>query len=73
MAVETIAPSVWAAPMPHALMGLHIGTRMTAVRLSDGSLFVHSPITLDGDLKKEIDALGPVGHIVAPSLFHHLL
>jgi hypothetical protein len=45
---------------------------MTVVRLSDGSLFVHSPITLDDDLKRSIDALGPVAHIVAPSLYHHL-
>jgi len=45
---------------------------MTVVRLSDGSLFVHSPIVLDDDLKQQIDALGPVAHIVAPSLYHHL-
>jgi hypothetical protein len=45
---------------------------MTVVRLSDGSLFVHSPIALDDDLKRSIDALGPVAHIVAPSLYHHL-
>lgn len=72
MALEPIAQDVWAAPMPHTLAGLHLGTRMTVVRLSDGSLFVHSPIVLDGDLKQEIDALGPVAHIVAPSLYHHL-
>lgn len=58
--------------MPHVYMGLHIGTRMTIVRLSDGSLFVYSPIRLDDELEAEIDALGPVGHIVAPSLFHHV-
>ena len=72
MALESIAEGVWAAAMPHVYMGLHIGTRMTIVRLSDGSLFVYSPIRLDGELKAEIDALGPVGHIVAPSLFHHV-
>lgn len=58
--------------MPNSFMGLHLGTRMTIVRLSDGSLFVHSPIKLDDDLKRQVDALGPVGHIVAPSLYHHL-
>lgn len=72
VALESIAENVWAAPMPHVYMGLHIGTRMTVVRLSDGSLFVHSPIALDESLKAEIDALGPVGHIVAPNLFHHV-
>ena len=58
--------------MPHSISGLRMGTRMTVVRLSNGSLFVYSPITLDDDLKQSIDALGPVAHIVAPSLYHHL-
>ncbi len=72
MALEQIAQDVWAAPMPHRISGLRMGTRMTVVRLSDGSLFVYSPIILDDDLKRSIDALGPVAHIVAPSLYHHL-
>jgi hypothetical protein len=72
MALESIAPNVWTAPMANSFMGLHLGTRMTIVRLSDGSLFVHSPIKIDDELKKQIDALGPVGHIVAPNLYHHL-
>jgi hypothetical protein len=72
MTLESLAPNVWTAPVPNSFMGLQLGTRMTIVRLSDGSLFVHSPIRLDDDLKRQVDALGPVGHIVAPNLFHHL-
>ena len=72
MALESIAPDVWVASMPNRFMGLHMGTRMTVVRLSDGSLFVYSPIRLDPDLRQELDAIGPVRHIVAPSLYHHL-
>jgi hypothetical protein len=34
------------------------------VRLSDGSLWVHSPVALDGELRAGLDALGPVKHIV---------
>jgi len=45
---------------------------MTVLRLGDGSLLLHSPITLDDSLRSQIDALGPVAHIVAPNLFHHL-
>jgi hypothetical protein len=45
---------------------------MTLVRLSDGGLFVHSPVSLEPALRKEVDALGPVRAVVAPSLFHHL-
>jgi len=45
---------------------------MTVVRLEGGGLFVHSPVSLDEETKRAVDALGPVKAIVAPSLFHHL-
>lgn len=45
---------------------------MTVIRLSDGGLFVHSPVALDPQTRAEIDALGPVRAVVAPSIFHHL-
>jgi hypothetical protein len=45
---------------------------MTVVRLSDGGLFLHSPIRLDGGLRAQLDALGEVRAIVAPNKYHHL-
>lgn len=72
MALESIAPAVWVASMANSFMGLQMGTRMTVVRLTDGSLFVYSPIRLDPGLRRDLDAIGPVRHIVAPSLYHHL-
>jgi hypothetical protein len=39
---------------------------MTVVRLADGGLFIHSPVSLDGALRAAVDALGPVTAIVAP-------
>lgn len=72
MPLESIAQNVWVSPWPHVFGGLHIGCRMSVVRLTDGSLFVFSPIQIDDELKNDIDALGPVAHIVAPSLFHHV-
>lgn len=72
MAVENIATDLWAAAAPQSFFGLHLGTRMTVVRLQDGSLLVHSPIALTPSLKAEVDAIGPVRHIVAPSEAHHL-
>jgi hypothetical protein len=44
---------------------------MTIVRLR-GGLFVHCPAPLSPALRAEVEALGPVLAIVAPSLFHHL-
>jgi hypothetical protein len=66
------AQNIWTALAPHSFIGLHMGTRMTVVRLSSGELLLHSPIPLNGELRAAIDALGPVAHIVCPNLFHHM-
>lgn len=52
--------------------GFHYPTRMAVIRLSDGGLFVWSPVALTDGLKAAVDALGPVRHIVAPNSLHHL-
>jgi hypothetical protein len=70
--LDRLADDVWVASVPHKFLGLHLGTRMTVVRLAAGDLWVHSPIRLTPELRQEVDALGVVGHVVAPSLFHHL-
>ncbi len=70
--LNELAKDLWAAWMPQSFYGLQFGARMTVVRLGDGTLFLHSPIAIDERMKTEIDALGEVGHIVAPNLFHHL-
>ena len=46
--------------------------RAVVVRLADGSLWVHSPIKMTGALRAQVDALGPVKHIVSPNHIHHL-
>ena len=53
------------------LFALPFTTRMTVIRLPEGGLWVHSPTPLDDALKAEIDALGPVAHIVAPNRIHY--
>lgn len=67
------AEAVWTAALPaHRMMGIELGTRMTVVRLPSGELWVHSPIALDAALRADVDALGPVRHVVCPSLYHHV-
>ncbi|MBW3621966.1 MAG: DUF4336 domain-containing protein [Armatimonadetes bacterium] len=61
---------LWEAEMPFHLVGANFGARMTVVRLSGGGLFVHSPIELTPDLKRELDALGRVQEIICPCRFH---
>lgn len=68
-----IAKDLWVAHEPDfRTLGLRLGTRMTAVRLANGEVWVHSPLRLDDELRSELDALGPVRHIVCPNLYHHL-
>lgn len=52
--------------------GFRYPTRMAVMKLPGGGLFVWSPTALSEDLKREVDALGPVGCIIAPNSLHHL-
>ncbi len=52
--------------------GFPYPTRMALARLSDGGLWVWSPIKLSRELEDEVQALGPVRHIVSPNKIHHL-
>lgn len=74
--LETVVPdNVWVARAPFRFMGLvEIGTRMTVLRCGDGhhDLVIHSPIAISPELKAEIDALGTVRYVIAPSLYHHV-
>ena len=64
---------IWTSDGPDvAVAGFHYPTRMAAIRLPDGGLFIWSPIRLTDILRAEVDALGRVRHIVAPNSLHHL-
>jgi len=67
------AAHLWTADHELRLpMGVPFPTRMTVVRLTDGSLALISPIPIDDGLAGELAALGPVRHLIAPNLVHHL-
>lgn len=55
-----------------SVAGFHYPSRMVVIRLSDGSLFILSPIHLSNDLRAQVDAIGRVRHVVAPNSLHHL-
>ena len=66
-----LASDLWVTERPQRFFGIEMGTRMSVVRLADG-LFVHSPVHLDNDTRRALDALGPVRAVVAPNRYHHL-
>src|SRR5215472_8459418 len=71
---RNVAPDLWLAERPFKLpyVRVDIGTRMTIIRLLQGGLLVHSPVKLDAELRRSIDALGETWAIVAPNRLHHL-
>jgi len=71
--LEAFGPSIYLADGPAVpFFGFPYPTRMAVVRLSDGALWIWSPIALNPELADAMDALGPVRHIVSPNKIHHL-
>lgn len=56
--LRKLAENLWVEERTQSFYGLEVGARMTVMRLADGSLFLHSPVTLDPRLCNELDALG---------------
>lgn len=71
--LQFVGPDIWVAEGRYIpFMGMSLGTRMTIVRLGNGSIWLHSPIALTAQLAETIDRLGPISALVAPNKFHHL-
>ncbi len=72
--LRQFGPDIWITdgPIVIAAAGFHYPTRMAVIRLPGASLVVWSPTALHEDLRKEIEALGTVRHLVAPNTLHHV-
>lgn len=71
--LEEFGPSLYSAEGPTvSFFGFPYPTRMAVVRLSDGSVWVWSPVALTEQLAEEVQSIGPVHHIVSPNKLHHL-
>lgn len=70
--LRELAPDLWVTEQPLRFLGIELGTRTTVIRLSNGSLFIHSASRLNADLHHELETKGPVRFVVAPNKFHHL-
>jgi hypothetical protein len=68
---KPLAPDIWVVDSgPIHPGGIELPVRMTIVRLHGGGLWLHSPTQLTDQLAKEVEALGPVEHLVAPNIAH---
>lgn len=77
LTLKPVAEGIWVIDGPIVRMamygaGIPFPTRATVVRLASGGLWVHSPTAeLPASLKAELDALGPVEHLVSANLIHY--
>lgn len=68
---KPVAPDLWIVDSgPIHPGGIELPVRMTIVRLKGGGLWLHSPTQLTEQLAADIEALGPVKHLVAPNIAH---
>jgi hypothetical protein len=71
--LEQAGDSLWIAEGEIvSFYGAPYPTRSAIARLSNGDLWVWSPVKLTGGLRAEVDRLGPVRHLVSPNKLHHL-
>lgn len=61
---------LWLAEHDLRAAGMELGRRMTVVRLAGGDLWLHSVARPDPELRRRVEALGPLRFLVAPNLFH---
>ncbi|MGF1575295.1 MAG: DUF4336 domain-containing protein [Cyanophyceae cyanobacterium] len=70
--LKHIAPNVWIADGGWIrFYGLPFPTRMTVLRLSNGDIWVHSPIADKEGLSAAVAALGSIRHLIAPNWIHY--
>jgi hypothetical protein len=71
--VRSLTDGLWVIQRKIRLPGgIQIPGHTTIVRLANGDLLVHSPFALDPVMRRDLDGLGRVRHLVAPSTFHYL-
>jgi len=71
--LQVVGPRLWRFESQIKLPGgVPFPVAMSVVQLADGSVLLHAPLKIDDALAAEIEAIGPVAHLVAPNLLHHL-
>jgi hypothetical protein len=69
--VQAFAPNVWIIDGPTVRdFGVLFTTRMTVVKLADGSVWIESPVFVPFETLKQITQWGPVRYLVAATPRH---
>lgn len=57
---------------PVRFLGMHLTATMAVLRLPDSNLLLYSPVAMTPKRRGAVEALGPIAHLYAPNLYHHL-
>jgi hypothetical protein len=68
--LQQLHDDLWVCRVPYRAMGLPLGRQIVVVRLPGGGLWIHSPVPVTPELRRELAALGAVRHVVGPNLWH---
>ncbi|MBB5351576.1 hypothetical protein HNR46_001813 [Haloferula luteola] len=68
--MDEILPHLWHQHFRFSVLGVDIGRNVTAIRLSDGDVLVHSTAPFTSTQVAEIRALGPVRWLTDPMIDH---
>jgi Domain of unknown function (DUF4336) len=69
--LKPVAENVWIVDSgPLRVLGMPLPIRATVIRLHDGDLLLHSPTRFDDGLRREMEKLGRIRHLVAPNAVH---
>ena len=69
--IQAFAPNVWIIDGPMVRdFGILFSTRMTAVSLANGSIWIESPVSVPFETLKQITEWGPVRYLVAATPRH---
>jgi hypothetical protein len=69
--LKPVAENLWIVDSgPQEVGGLSLPVRMTVIRLRNGNVWLHSPTRFNAELRREIETLGPIRHLVAPNIAH---
>jgi hypothetical protein len=69
--LQSFAEDIWIANGPRVrFLVASLPTRMIVVKLGDGSLWINSPVAVSSETLNQIEAIGPVRYLVAPTDLH---
>jgi hypothetical protein len=70
--MQQFADGLWLDTQPVQPLWMQLTATMTVLRLRDKSLLLSSPVALTPERRAAVTALGPVAHLYAPNVYHHL-